>query len=339
MSDEIRYEIRAGNGEFFVKAPGDQTHRMAFELVTPGAVYDALIEEWRVTAEDRSIEDLSSQLRDAVFSLSSVSISDQLGRVTESEYGYASVTEGERPEEQIDPLRERGIPDKRIFLDRLTGRHPKRPKLVECLENINYGDAIVVCSMVGLARSLKQFAETAEVILAKNAHLYSISESIDTKDPCFQNFLQNIVYAAHFERNANSVRTKAGIKEASRQGRKKGGRPSSLTRKKIELIMNMILDGMQMTKIAELAETSRATIYRHIAGAPESVIEANNERGSEGVNELIDQAVAKLKEGVTQTKRENVVRMYKLDTNIDVIADNVRLNRETVRAIIESAYK
>jgi predicted DNA-binding protein YlxM (UPF0122 family) len=103
--------------------------------------------------------------------------------------------------------------------------------------------------------------------------------------------------------------------------------------------MNMILDGMQMTKIAELAETSRATIYRHIAGAPESVIEANNERGSEGVNELIDQAVAKLKEGVTQTKRENVVRMYKLDTNIDVIADNVRLNRETVRAIIESAYK
>ena len=101
----------------------------------------------------------------------------------------------------------------------------------------------------------------------------------------------------------------------------------------------MILDGMQMIKIDELAETSRETIYRHISGAPESVIEANNERGSEGVNELIDQAVEKLKEGATQTKIENVVRLYKLDTNIDVIADNVRLNRENVRAIIEVSYK
>lgn len=339
MSPNQTYNLRTGRDEIFVSAPGDEIHQQAFDLVAPGSVFDSLLEEWRVRADGQAISDLLANLERTVNQISSQTISDQFKSFIDHEFGYASVTEDEGAESQIDSLRECGIPDEKIFLDRLSGRYPQRPKLVECLEQINEGDTLNVWNLVNLARSLKQLGETAEIIQTKKCHLKSISENIDTKKLEHEHFLQNIIFAAGFEKQANSVRTKAGIKEASRQGRKKGGRPSSLTKEKIEFIVKLILDGMPMSKIAELAETSRATIYRHIPGAPDTVFDAHAQFGLEGVNELVDRAVGKLKIGVTQLKREEVVRLYKLNTNVEDIASYVQLNRETVRAIIESAYK
>ncbi|MCH8113216.1 MAG: recombinase family protein [Proteobacteria bacterium] len=338
MDSTSEYSYRLGKNELIVAAPCDDAHKKAFSSLAPGSIFDDLLEEWRIPWNGQDPEDLIDEIKEAVDRLKDQSLTSQVADVSGLLYGYAQTTKGEGGEKQVDALREFGIPDGRIYYDKLSGRYPALPKLVECLNRLRSGDTLVVFSLNRLARSLKHLTETAEIIQKKNAHIRSLAEGIDTRSPRYEHFLSHLIFVGAFEKEANSARTKAGIKEAVAKGRNPPGRRSVLTREKLEVIAKLILNGMAISEVAKLVETSRATVYRAFPGGPRAIIEANKKHGQQGINRLIDAAELRINTGLTNEKREEIIRLHKRRKTLNFIVDQTGFSRETIRAVIASAY-
>ncbi len=330
MSPRQDYGYRVGGHELFVAAPNDEFHNGVFQSIAPGTKYDSVLEEWRFTLDGQEAEKLFARILDAI------GITD----VDRYVYGYAQTALNEAAEIQVDALREAGIPNDRIFLDKLYGRYPERPKLLDCLKLLRAGDILLVHQIEQLGRSLSQLVETMEAIESKNAFVRTLSEPIiDTGTEKFENFLEHIAFASEFEKSANSRRTKSGLEEAKRQGRKGGGRRSSLTEDKIEKMVRDLVEGVEVTKVAKSVGVSRATIYRSIPGGLDALFEAHSQEGQRGTNRIIEQMKLKCLNGVTEKKKQEILRLYKADTTIQAITEYMGLNRETIRRVIEVAYR
>ena len=328
MNSGPEYALRTGKGELFVAAPGDDIHLKAFTFVAPEASFDSVLSEWRVPWDSDRAEELISKIRETVGGLSGTGLL----------YGYAQTTHGEGAEIQVDALREAGIPDGRIFFDNVAGRYPTFHRLVDCVNSLRAGDTLVVYSINRLARSLKQLVQTTQEIQSKSAYIRSLTEKIDTSGVEYKHFVEHIAFAAEFEIVANSARTKAGIKEALAKGRR-GGRPSKLTKEKLEMVSKLILNGMPITEVAKIMETSRATIYRCFPDGPASIREASKLEGQPGVDKLLDTALLRINTGVTYEKRAEILRLHGEGKSAIWIADHIGHNRETIRAIIKGADK
>ncbi len=62
-------------------------------------------------------------------------------------------TEDQNPDLQLAALKQAGC--QRIFTDKATGTHVKRPKLTKCLKALAHGDTLVIWKPGGLGRSLR----------------------------------------------------------------------------------------------------------------------------------------------------------------------------------------
>jgi len=332
MLDEVPFSFRVGREEWFIAAPNDSVHIRAFQSVCPQAAYDAILEEWRVSWDGREIEEIFSDLDQAIEKFESTQQSFNL--TAGKKFGYAQVAEGEGPEDQIDQLRDIGIDDELIYLDRLTGRDPERPKFDECLKQLKEGDLLYVWNFNRVARSLKQLSDSLNDILERGAHVYSIDEEIDTRDSKFQYFAEFVEYAKDFEIEANRIRTKAGIRAAHKRGRV-GGRKKSITKEQLELIVRLVLKGMNASAIAEIAGTSRSTIYRVFPNGIAGIQEAYEQGGQEAIDDLINSVAGPKRNESYTALREKVLILSKTERlSANEIADRTGLNRETVRRYI-----
>lgn len=340
MSPKQEYRYRVGGHELFVAAPHDEFHKGVFQSIAPGTKYDSVLEEWRFVLDGQEGEKLFARILDAIGITKDTSHPSNLSDVDRYVYGYAQTALDEAAEIQVDALREAGIPNERIYFDKLYGRYPERPKLLECRKLLRAGDILLVHHIEQLGRSLSQLVETMQAIESKNAFVRTLSEPIiDTGTEKFEKFVEHIAFASKFEKSANSRRTKSGLEEAKRQGRRGGGRPNSLTEEKIVKIARDIVEGVEITKVAKSAGVSRATIYRSIPGGLDALIEAHSQEGQRGINRIVEQMKLKCLNGVTEKKKQEILRLYKADTPILAIAEYMSLNRETVRRVIEAAYR
>ena len=67
--------------------------------------------------------------------------------------GYARVsTEDQNPDLQLAALKQAGC--SRLFTDKATGAHVKRPELTKCLKALNEGDTLTVWKLDRLGLSL-----------------------------------------------------------------------------------------------------------------------------------------------------------------------------------------
>ncbi|MBC8338844.1 MAG: recombinase family protein [Alphaproteobacteria bacterium] len=335
MNKGEAYIYRLGKSELFIAAPNDESHELAFASLGSKAKFDSLLEEWRIPWNDTNPKsdplDFVQNLKDSVKKLKKPVV---IGKI----FGYAQITYGEGAESQVDAFRSIGIPDEQIFLEKLEGRYPSREKLNECIRKLKAGDTLVVLEFNKLARSLKQLSQTLTEIKNIKAHVRSLNEGIDTAKTEYGSFVDNISYALSFEQKANSIRTKAGLKEASAQGRRRGGRRSKLTREMIERIAKLALEEHTDEEIARYVGVSRATIYRNLPKM-EEIRNAHKEGGMDAVQEIIDEVASRLKTGITDAKRDEILGLYKADYSIQWITDYTGFNRETIRAVIEAAFK
>lgn len=151
------------------------------------------------------------------------------------EYGYVRVSTREQNEQrQMIALREFGILDKHIFLDKQSGKDFERPNYKRMIRKLKNGDTLVIKSIDRLGRNYDEILEQWRVI-TKERQAYIIvldMPLLDTK----QNrdltgtliadiVLQLLSYVAQTEREFIRQRQAEGIAAPKERGVRFGRRP------------------------------------------------------------------------------------------------------------------
>ena len=151
------------------------------------------------------------------------------------EYGYVRVSTKEQNEQrQMIALREFGISDKYIFLDKQSGKNFERPNYKKLMRKLKNGDTLVIKSIDRLGRNYDEILQQWQIITKeKQANIIVLDMPVlDTK----QNrdlagtliadiVLQLLSYVAQTEREFIRQRQAEGIAAAKGRGVKFGRRP------------------------------------------------------------------------------------------------------------------
>jgi DNA invertase Pin-like site-specific DNA recombinase len=177
--------------------------------------------------------------------------------------GYARVSTQEQTLDlQKDALEKIGCV--KIFTDVISGAKAERKGLQEALAYVREGDTLVVWRLDRLGRSLKHLIETITNLNNRKIGFKSITENIDTTTSGGKLIFHIFGALAEFERDIIRERTNAGLQAARARGRK-GGRPKSLTGKKVAMAQELYNN--KQNAIADICKTlgiSRATLYRYV---------------------------------------------------------------------------
>jgi DNA invertase Pin-like site-specific DNA recombinase len=185
--------------------------------------------------------------------------------------GYARVsTNGQEKngyglDAQIARLKEVGC--KRIYQDTASGGKSDRAGLTQMLDKLHPGDVVVVVKLDRLSRSLADLLNIVERIGKAGAGFRSLGENLDTTSSAGRAMMQMVGVFAEFERSIIRERTKAGLAEARKAGRKLG-RHFKLSEADRQQILYLVREG-KMTA-ADCALTYRiheSNISRLLAAA------------------------------------------------------------------------
>ncbi|EFP0188254.1 recombinase family protein [Escherichia coli] len=176
--------------------------------------------------------------------------------------GYARVSTGEQDlRQQRDELHAAGCT--RIFAEKVTGTHAKRPELTRMLDHLRTGDVVTVTRLDRLARSTRDLLDIAEQLQAKDAGLRSLAEPwADTTSPAGRMVLTIFGGIAEFERSLIVERTRNGREAAKRRG-VRFGPPPTLTAAQLAHARELIdRDDRPMKEVADLLGVHRTTLWR-----------------------------------------------------------------------------
>lgn len=188
--------------------------------------------------------------------------------------GYARVsTEDQNLSLQIAALKEAGC--QRIYCEKESAVR-RRPVFEEVKHVITRGgDQLIVWRLDRLGRNLVDMILTAEYLHRKDVLLKSLQENIDLATAAGTFMFHILAASAQYERNLISERTKAGLAEARKRG-KKIGQPSRVHGShKIEMLVdawNPKLTNEQVTQRA--GYKSVATLFNHFKGERKRVRQA-----------------------------------------------------------------
>ena len=185
--------------------------------------------------------------------------------MTPKNFGYARVsTSGQDPQLQLDALH--GVGCDELFIEHASAaRGADRPVWTDLLTRLRPGDTITVWRIDRASRSLPDLAATVEDLTVRNVRLVSVTEGIDTGTGAVATLIVHLLAAvAAWEREIIVARTRAGLEAARRLGRT-GGRPATVTTKKMTAARALIADGASVTEAAQTLGVGRSTLYRQLA--------------------------------------------------------------------------
>ena len=188
--------------------------------------------------------------------------------------GYARVsTADQNLDLQFNALTEYGCTT--IYQEKISGKSADRPELKKLLENLRKGDQVVVWKLDRLGRSLRDLVDLVALFHEKDVNFISMHDHIDTTTATGRFTFNIFASLAEFEREIIRERTKAGLEAAKARG-KKGGRPSGLSPKNMQIALTAVdLHDTGKYSILEVAKRLKlpiATCYRYIRYAKESKV-------------------------------------------------------------------
>lgn len=153
-------------------------------------------------------------------------------------YGYARVSTREQNEDrQIIALKEMGVPESNIYLDKLSGKNFERPQYKRLLKRLNSEAVLYIKSIDRLGRSYRDLSEQWRIITKeKGADVVVIDMPIlDTRREknLFGTFISDLIlallsYVAETEYRTIHQRQAEGIAAAKARGVKLGRPPRPL---------------------------------------------------------------------------------------------------------------
>src|SRR3712207_2977755 len=177
--------------------------------------------------------------------------------------GYARVsTEDQNLDLQRDALKNAGC--EQIFTDTVSGTKAERKGLTGALSHLRAGDTLVVWRLDRLGRSLRHLIDTITALHDRGVGFKSLQENIDTTTSGGKLVFHIFGALAEFEREIIRERTQAGLASARSRG-KVGGRPKTLSAKKLQMLRNMAADkSLAVADICKTLGIGRTTFYRYV---------------------------------------------------------------------------
>lgn len=177
---------------------------------------------------------------------------------------YVRVSTVEQNEErQIEGLEKHGI--EKWYIEKVSGKSIDRPELQKMLNEVEPGDVVYVHDFSRLARSTKDLLDIVERLNARNIHVVSNKENIDTNTNSGKLMLTMFAAIYEFERTNMLERQAEGIEIAKREGKyKKCGRKKTDIDKHTEKLIQDYVGGKIKTKaqLAMMLNISRPTLNR-----------------------------------------------------------------------------
>lgn len=156
-----------------------------------------------------------------------------------SMYGYIRVSSRDQnPDRQIIAMREYGVEDKNMYLDKVSGKDFNRPRYKKLLRKVREGDVIVIKSIDRLGRDYEEIiAEWKHITNDIGADIHVLDMSLLNTNTAHGDLtgrliadmvLQILAYVAETERTFIKQRQKEGIAAAKEKGVKFGARKKEL---------------------------------------------------------------------------------------------------------------
>lgn len=188
-------------------------------------------------------------------------------------YGYVRVSSKEQnPERQLAALKKRGVNEKNIFLDKLSGKDFDRPEYKRLLRQTTEGDLIVIKCIDRLGRNYDEILQQWRLITKTRCVNIEVLDMplLNTavgKDGLTGVFISDLVlqilaYVAETERDFIKQRQREGIDAALERG-VHFGRPKTTVSSTFNDAFTAWLNGEVSTREGALyAGMSHSTFYR-----------------------------------------------------------------------------
>lgn len=181
-------------------------------------------------------------------------------------YAYARVsTKKQSTSSQLSTLKEYGYD--RLVEEKISGRAFKRDVLDKLIEDLRYGDVLLVWKIDRLSRSLDGVIRVYLQLKEKGVAIVSVLDKIDTREPLGNFFLMVLGWVAENDFFSIKERQRAGI-EVRKKSKLSMGRPKGLSKEsniKAELAYRLYKEGRKVSEIMkETGIVSRATIYKYL---------------------------------------------------------------------------
>lgn len=187
--------------------------------------------------------------------------------------GYARVSaEDQSLELQIKALREAGVKEDNLHVEKKSGVSTNRPALKLALMDCRAGDTLVVWKLDRLGRDPLEIYTMLKYLDDKGVRIRSLTEGFDSTTPVGQLHIGVTTAFAAYERALTVERTKAGI-AAIKAKRAKGevwkwGAKAKMTPAKIKQAGEMLNSGMSGPEVARRLKVKPPTIYSYWQSNP-----------------------------------------------------------------------
>ena len=179
-------------------------------------------------------------------------------------YGYTRVsTNGQSLEAQLAELKAAGC--KKIFQEKMTGKHRERPQLKRALEALGDGDVLIITRLDRLARSSRDLLNVIKQVTDAGATFKSLRDHwADTTTAHGRLILTVLAGLAEFERELIVERTGEGRVRAMAKGVAFGRKPKLTHHQRLEAIARRNA-GETVQSIAQSYNVHHSMIVRLVA--------------------------------------------------------------------------
>lgn len=189
------------------------------------------------------------------------------------EYGYIRVsTKEQNPERQILAMKERGLEEKDIFTDFISGKDFHRPQYNQLLKKLKPNDLLVIKSIDRLGRNYEEILEQWRILTKKKAvdiqvldmPLLNTRTEVEGLTGIFiaDLVLQILAYVAETERIFIKQRQSEGIAIAKAKGVRFGCKKIEISKEKNNVFEEWKKGELTAGEAASRLGISKSTFYR-----------------------------------------------------------------------------
>lgn len=187
-------------------------------------------------------------------------------------FGYIRVsTKEQNPDRQIITMRNVGIDERDILIEKVSGRNFKRPKYELLKQLVREGDTVVFDSLTRMARNMNETLKEYEWFVNKGVQLDFIKgpmlSASEQKDDIIAQAIQRVVLtmlAAYAEKELldNKIRQAEGIAAARLKGKHLGRPKVEDTPEFLEAYSKWSKGEISAVEAISLSGLSKSTFYR-----------------------------------------------------------------------------